>query len=185
VKSALYPVHSPDVVKDMTLTIYRLSGYHLYITVFAIAQEVEKMFQKIFDIFVTEEIFVPIVFCCAYFQAIISSGIEPIHKEVLVATDATISCVISGITRKLDDVAWTKDGTDVSTLSGNNYVVSEGIYGSNSQTTTLTVRASANAADSKYTCLITTNEHQESEKPTSVILNVFCKFCFPFQPCQI
>ena len=83
--------------------------------------------------------------------------------------------MITGITRQLDAVVWRKSGTDVTTLSGSNYVVTSGTYGSNSQTTTLTVKASANTADSTYTCVITSNEHQEVNKPTVVTLNVFCE----------
>ena len=104
------------------------------------------------------------------------SGVQPINKEVLAGTDAVISCIISGITQQLDAVVWTKDGTDVTTLSGSNYVVSSGTYDSNSQTTTLTVKAAANTADSTYTCVITSQEHQETNKPTTVNLNVFSKY---------
>ena len=90
------------------------------------------------------------------------------------STDATISCVVSGITKQLDTVVWTKDGTDVTTLTeDNSYVVSAGTYSSNSQTTTLTVKAAVNTADSTYTCAITSNEHDDSNKPTSVALLVF------------
>ena len=111
---------------------------------------------------------------------IFSQGVESISKEIETATDATISCIISGISKKLDAVTWTKDGTDVTTLSADNYVVSPGTYGSNSQTTTLTVKAAANTADSTYTCFITSDEHQETNKPTIVNLNVYGKmrnFC--------
>ena len=102
------------------------------------------------------------------------SEIEPVSKEVEIRTDATLSCVITGITRKLDSVVWTKDGTDVTTLSeDNSYVVSAGTYGSNSQTTTLTVKAAVNTADSTYTCVITSNEYQENNKETTVTLDVF------------
>ena len=104
---------------------------------------------------------------------------QPINKEVLADTDVTISCIITGVTQKLDSVFWTKDGTDVTALSGSNYVVSAGVYGSNSQTTTLTVKAAANTADSTYTCVITSEEHQETNKPTVVSLNVFSKFHKP------
>ena len=101
--------------------------------------------------------------------------VEPINKEVESATDATISCVVSGITRQLDFVIWRKDGTDVTSLSADNYVVSAGTYGSNSQTTTLTVKAAANIADSTYTCVITSNEWLVTNRQTDVILNVFGK----------
>ena len=112
-------------------------------------------------------------------ELIFLPDVQPINKEVLADTDVTISCVITGVTQKLDSVFWTKDGTDVTALSGSNYVVSAGVYGSNSQTTTLTVKAAANTADSTYTCVITSEEHQETNKPTVVSLNVFSKFHKP------
>ena len=100
------------------------------------------------------------------------------NKEVEAETDATISCVVTGITKELDAVLWTKAGTDVTTLSSDNYVVSSGTYDSNSQTTTLTVKAAANTADSTYTCVITSNEWLVSNRQTDVILNTFGKiFC--------
>ena len=104
-----------------------------------------------------------------------SSEVQPTDKEVQVGTETTVSCVISGITRQLDSVVWTKDGTDVTTLLGTNYVVSPGTYNSNSQTTTLTVKAAANTADTTYTCVITSDEWIVSDKQTNVILNVFGK----------
>ena len=101
------------------------------------------------------------------------SDVEPVNKEVGSGTDATISCIISGITKKLDDIVWKKDGSDVTTLSGSDYVVSPGTYDSNSQTTTLTVKAAANTADSTYTCVIDSDEWELTNKETTVILNVF------------
>ena len=97
------------------------------------------------------------------------------NKEVEAETDATISCVVTGITKELDAVLWTKAGTDVTTLSSDNYVVSSGTYDSNSQTTTLTVKAAANTADSTYTCVITSDEWLQTDKETTVSLEVFCK----------
>ena len=93
-------------------------------------------------------------------------------------TDETISCIVTGITKQLNSISWTKDGTDVSTLSGSNYVVSAGTYDSNSQTTTLTVKAAANIADSTYTCVITSIEYEETNKETPVALNVFGKIFY-------
>ena len=85
-----------------------------------------------------------------------------------------MSCVVNGITKQLDAVKWTKSGTDVTTLTeDNSYVVSAGTYSSNSQTTTLTVKAAVNTADSTYTCVITSNEWLETNKETPVVLNVF------------
>lgn len=94
-------------------------------------------------------------------------------------TDATISCVVSGITQALNNVAWTRDGVDVTTLSEDNYVVDAGTYGSNSQTTTLTVKADVNVVDSTYYCVFTSDEWEETNKRTSVILQVFSEcICF-------
>jgi hypothetical protein len=61
----------------------------------------------------------------------------------------------------------------VTDLSGSNYVVSEGNYGSNSQTSTLTVKAAANTADTTYSCVITSNEWEVTRRETAVALNVF------------
>ena len=88
-------------------------------------------------------------------------------------TETTVSCVVTGITQRLDAVVWKIAGTDVTSLSGSNYVVSAGTYSSNSQTTTLTVKAAANTADSTYTCAITINEWLVSNRETNVVLNVF------------
>ena len=102
------------------------------------------------------------------------SDVRPINKEVERGTDATVSCVVTGITQQLNSVVWKKGGTDVTTLSeDNSYVVSAGTYGSNSQTTTLTVKAAVNTADSTYTCVITSNEWLQTDKEISVALNVF------------
>ena len=109
-------------------------------------------------------------------QIRIYSGVQPTNKEVESGTDITVSCVVTGITQQLNAVKWTKAGTDVTTLTeDNSYVVSAGTYGSNSQTTTLTVKAAANTADSIYTCVITSNEWLETDKGTPVALNVFGK----------
>ena len=103
------------------------------------------------------------------------SVIEPTNKEVETGTDATISCTVTGLTRQLDAVVWRKSGTDVTTLAGSNYVVSAGSYGSNTQTTTLTVKATANTADSSYICAITSTEYLVNNRETAVALEVFGK----------
>ena len=104
------------------------------------------------------------------------SEVQPTNLEVETGTDSEVSCIVSGISRKLDNVVWTKDGTDVTTLSADNYVVSPGTYDSNSQTTTLTVKAAANTADSTYTCVITSDEWIVTDRQTNVQLNVFGKY---------
>ena len=97
----------------------------------------------------------------------------PINKEVHAGVDATIACVITGITKQLDSLVWRKDGTDVNTLSPLNYLVSPGSYDSNSQTTTLTVKDVVNTEDSIYTCVITSNEWLVTDKKSYVDLNVY------------
>jgi hypothetical protein len=101
--------------------------------------------------------------------------VQPINKEIEAGSESTISCRVTGITKQLDAVSWTKDGIDVKTLSESNYVVTDGNYESNSQTTTLTVKAAANTADSIYSCVISSDEHLETDKTTPVALNVFGK----------
>ena len=105
------------------------------------------------------------------------SDVQAINKEVETGSETIITCIVSGITQQLNSVVWTKDGTDVTTLTeDNSYVVSAGTYGSNSQTTTLTVKAAVNTADSIFTCGISSDEWLVSNRQTSVRLNVFCKF---------
>ena len=108
------------------------------------------------------------------------AGIEPISKEVEQGTDAVISCIITGITEQLDQTAieWYKDGADVTTLPGFNYLIEDSELELNSQTTSLTVRGVVNTADATYTCVITSSEWQEIRKETAVSLQVFCKWHF-------
>ena len=103
------------------------------------------------------------------------TDVQPINKEVGTGTETTISCVITGTTKQLDAVVWRKEGSDVTTLSETNYVVSAGSYSSNSQTTTLTVKAAANTADSIYTCVITSSEWLVTNRQTDLTLDVFGK----------
>ena len=104
------------------------------------------------------------------------SAVQPIDKEVETGTDATISCVISGITKQLDKVEWKLGGNEVTSISNSDYVVDAGTYSSNSQTSTLTVKAARNTADQTFSCFITSNEWLQIDKETSVVLNVFCTF---------
>ena len=93
-------------------------------------------------------------------------------------SQATISCVISGLTKQLDIVTWEKpDGEGVITHNVDGYKIEKGSYdtGSNSQTTVLTIPANKNTADSVYTCVITSNEHAVSAAKTEVHSNVFSK----------
>lgn len=102
---------------------------------------------------------------------LLSSAISSVNKEVEANTDATISCVITGITRQLDNISWKK--ADGNAVAGDNYEVKAGTYDSNSQTTTLTVKAAANTVDSLYTCSITSSEWEVSDRESTVVLDVF------------
>ena len=55
---------------------------------------------------------------------------------------------------------WKNSGSsDLSSVTG--YTVVEGMYGSNTQTTTLALTAAVNTADTTYTCKVTPDEAYE------------------------
>ena len=99
-----------------------------------------------------------------------------VHKEQLSGTDARISCKITGLTRQLDDVKWTKSDNSAIMSGQDGYIVDKGDFSDGSQTTTLTVPAAQNEADSTYRCLITAAEWVVKDRSTVVMLNVFSKF---------
>ena len=97
---------------------------------------------------------------------------------MLTNTDATISCVVTGLTKQLDMVAWkNSDGDLIHEKDG--YKIIDGVYEggtSNSQTTILTVPAAKNQADSVYTCVIQSDEHGKTvgnEESKNVKSDVF------------
>lgn len=95
-------------------------------------------------------------------------------------SQATISCVVSGLTKQLDTVAWEKsDGSTVTAGEGaDSYKIAVGTYeaASNTQTTILTVPGGSNGADAAYNCAITSNEHAKTAHKTAVNSNVFSKY---------
>ena len=104
---------------------------------------------------------------------------EAKHSEVLKDTEATISCVVSGLTKKLDAVAWEKSGGGAITHDKDGYKIADGDFDSekHSQTTVLTVPKTANTADSVYTCVITSNKTDvNSADKTNVNSNIFSKY---------
>ena len=103
---------------------------------------------------------------------------EAKHSEVLKDTQTTISCVVTGLTRKLEAVTWEKPGSGGTITDGTDgYQIDEGTYEgeSNSQTTVLTIPAAENGADTVFSCLITSDEHGKSADSKSVTSNVFGK----------
>lgn len=96
------------------------------------------------------------------------------NGEVGKDTDATLSCKISGITKKLDKVEW-RDTTTGTALTGDNYVVTAGEYvtDTNSQTTTILVKGAENTADKSYYCVVSAGDWAVNDKITTVKLRVF------------
>ena len=97
-------------------------------------------------------------------------------------TESVISCIITGITKQLDDVVWKKNGNPVSTISAEDFVEVEGVYANNAQTTKLTVKSAEVTDDTVYTCVITSNEWLTTDKETAVPLNVYGEFWFILPP---
>jgi hypothetical protein len=100
------------------------------------------------------------------------------NKEVLSGTDAVvISCLVTGLTRKLQAVLWkNSDGTDVKDLG--DYTIAEGQFDGFDQITTVTVAKTQTTADADYKCLITPTAPDDTTVIiTTVSLKVFSKFC--------
>ena len=101
--------------------------------------------------------------------------VNPVHREQLTGTETEISCIVSELTRDLEEVKWTKsDNTDI-TSGQDGYTIDVGTLSGDSQTTTLTVAADQNTEDTTYSCVITSNEHAVKNKSTTVNLKVFSK----------
>ena len=107
---------------------------------------------------------------------------EAKNSEVLKDTQATISCVVKGLTKQLDSVTWEKPGDVAITNGQDGYVIVAGIFdpSTKSQTTILTVPLAENTADKIYTCVITSNEHGVTTQKTNVNSNVFSKCALIF-----
>ena len=103
--------------------------------------------------------------------------VVPGDKEVGSGEEATISCVVSGLTVKLNGVQWqTTGGEDVTTITDSaNYVVTAGDLDGDSQTTTLKVLGGSTLTDATYSCVITSTEWAKADDKTAVALNVFSK----------
>ena len=106
-----------------------------------------------------------------------TSAVEVKHSEVLKGTQATISCVVTGLTKVLDAVAWEKpsgDGGGTISDGTDGYKIDKGTYvsSSNSQTTVLTIPDTKNTADAVYTCVITSDEHGKTvQSPEKKVVN--------------
>jgi hypothetical protein len=102
-------------------------------------------------------------------------SVEAKNSEVLTNTDATISCVVKGLTKQLDKVAW-KNSDGGITHNNDGYKIVEGQLQGDSQTTILTVPAAKNMGDAVYTCVIQCDEHGKTlgkEESENVKSDVF------------
>lgn len=101
-------------------------------------------------------------------------------SEVVTGAPATISCVVTGLTKDLTGVAWQKANGDPITDGGaGSYQITVGSYQSESddgQTTILTVPGSLNTEDTSYSCVISSTEHGVTEQKTAVTSNIFSKY---------
>ena len=81
---------------------------------------------------------------------------------------------MTGITAQLKSVKWTNSvGIEVSN-GATGYTFNAGSFGSDSQTTTLTVAKEQNDADKTYNCIVTPADQDDpAEVSTPVKLNVF------------
>ena len=90
-------------------------------------------------------------------------------------TLAKLSCVVTFLTKELDEVKWENSGA-VIVHGKDGYEIDEGTYDNetNTQTTVLTIPADKNTADSVYNCVIKSlKDHVANRFP--VILDVFSK----------
>ena len=100
------------------------------------------------------------------------------NQEQLTDTEATISCVVSGLTKALNGVTWkTSGGVDVTTgKAGFTSKAGDFVAGTKSQTTTLTVAGDQNKKDETYECIVSSTEHGVTDQSTTVHLKVFSKY---------
>ena len=101
-------------------------------------------------------------------------AVTPSNKEVLSGTEGVeISCIVSGLLAALKTVNWKNSAdTDVKSLSG--YVINDGKFEGDTQTTTVTVPGDQINVDSTYTCHITTSN--DAVETASVNLNIFSEY---------
>ena len=91
---------------------------------------------------------------------------------------AVISCKVTGLTKPLDNVKWTKsDNSEITSGGADGFIIDTGSasFSRDTQTTTLSVPDSQTDRDRTYNCLITSNEHDATDKSTTVNLKVFSK----------
>ena len=102
-------------------------------------------------------------------------GVQAAHREQLKDTEATISCIVTGLTKALDNVKWTKSDDSTITSGSDDFTIDTGSYSGGTQTTILTVPIAETDQDKTYKCLVTSSDHGETDKSTTVSMKVFSK----------
>ena len=100
------------------------------------------------------------------------------NREQMQDSQAVIFCKVTGLTKVLDEVKWTKsDHTEITSDNTDGFVIDTGNSGfsGDTQTTTLTVPTNQTDRDETYICLIKSDEHGVTEKSITVNLNIFCE----------
>ena len=90
-------------------------------------------------------------------------------------TEAKISCIVTSLTKALDDVKWTKSDDALISSGINGFIIEEGTLSDDTQTTVLTVLGSENSQDTVYKCLVTSREHGKVDEVTTATVEVFGK----------
>jgi hypothetical protein len=99
-----------------------------------------------------------------------NSDVKSVNGEVKAGSDATISCVITGLTAEAT-VSWL---TSSGKVSGENLTPVQGTYSNGKQTSTLAVKGTQVNSDTTYTCRVTTgSRHASAHSDTIVNLNVY------------
>ena len=105
------------------------------------------------------------------------SDVDVVNSEVLSGTLATLSCVVTGLTKTLESVSWEKpDGSSI-TASGNGFIFDDGStnFDDSSQTTTLTIPTDQTIDDVTYKCVVQSDEHNVLGRKIDVQSKVFSK----------
>ena len=109
-----------------------------------------------------------------------SSDVQGENSEVRAGEAATISCVVTGLTRVLESVQWNDDSGEAVNVDGTGFVIDNGEaeFGDNTQTTVLTIPGSATNEDATYTCVIQSDEHGVPADTTDVKSETFGELSF-------
>ena len=177
-KSTLYNESEQSDFKDLVVTFLTFGKDNNSTYVFKATLKKSQVFDESCNFSSTyEKVWAPKLM--KTFLIIFTSVVEAKHSEVLKDTQATISCVVKDLTKKLDTVVWEKSSNaGVVTHEEEGYLIDVGTFDpdTKSQTTILTIPADKNTADSVYTCVITSIEHGKTAERVVVNSNVFSKF---------